>query len=76
MSSPVVCITCGATSYNDSGKILIRCNGCYIKLVLEIADIRIALTNLFQACAFLPLDEMNRMEKEINAASNALGRDK
>ena len=31
-----------------------------------------ALTNLFQACAFLPLDEMNRMEKEIHAASKAL----
>lgn len=31
-----------------------------------------ALVNLFQACADLPLEEMNRMEKEINDASVAI----
>jgi hypothetical protein len=31
-----------------------------------------ALENLFQACADLPLEEMDRMEKEINVASLAL----
>lgn len=31
-----------------------------------------ALEDLFQACEDLPLKEMNRMEKEINAASLAL----
>ena len=30
------------------------------------------LEHLFQACEDLPLPEMNRMEKEINEASNAL----
>jgi len=31
-----------------------------------------ALTDLFQACSDLPLEEMDRMEAEINAASEAL----
>lgn len=31
-----------------------------------------ALGNLFQACADLPLKEMDRMEKEINEAAAAL----
>jgi hypothetical protein len=31
-----------------------------------------ALVDLFQACSDLPIDEMNRMEKEINAASAAI----
>jgi len=31
-----------------------------------------ALEHLFQACEDLPLSEMNRLEMEINEASNAL----
>jgi len=31
-----------------------------------------ALVDLFQACADLPLDEMNRMETEISAAAKAI----
>lgn len=32
MSSPVICIECGATSYNDPGKTPIRCASCWEKL--------------------------------------------
>ena len=37
-----------------------------------IAKLVKALSDLFQACADLPLDEMNRMEAEIMSASNVL----
>lgn len=35
MSDPVVCVECGATSYNDPGKTLIRCASCWEKLKSE-----------------------------------------
>ena len=37
-----------------------------------IAKLVKALDDLFQACSELPLDEMDRMEAEIKAASNVL----
>lgn len=43
------------------------------QMMIRHARIETALENLFQACSELPLDEMNRMEKEINEASAALG---
>lgn len=35
-------------------------------------ELEAVASNLFQACSDLPLPEMNRMEKEINAVSAAL----
>lgn len=32
MSDPVICIECGATSYNEPGKTPIRCASCWEKL--------------------------------------------
>ena len=32
MGDPIVCIECGATSYNESGKTPIRCASCWEKL--------------------------------------------
>ena len=45
-----------------------HCRDC----VQQAQHQRVALENLFQACANLPLAEMNRMEQEINEASAAL----
>jgi hypothetical protein len=38
----------------------------------RLQKIEAAASNLFQACADLPLPEMNRMEAVINAMSEAL----
>ncbi len=43
-----------------------------IKIIDRIAELETAASDLFQACSELPLPEMNRMEKEINAVSAAL----
>ena len=32
MSDPIICIECGATSYNEPGKTPIRCASCWEKL--------------------------------------------
>ena len=39
----------------------------------RVAELEQALVNLFQACSGLCLDDMNKIEKEINEASAAIG---
>lgn len=52
----------------------VTCAGCPVDAALrkQVERTSLALENLFQACSDLPLPEMDRMEKEINAASAAL----
>jgi hypothetical protein len=40
VSEPVVCITCGAVSYNDPGKTALHCHGCYEGLAKEVRRLR------------------------------------
>ena len=44
MSDPIICIECGATSYNEPGKTPIRCASCWEKLKerAEKAEARLA----------------------------------
>jgi len=44
MSDPIICIECGATSYNEPGKTPIRCASCWKKLKAraEKAEARLA----------------------------------
>lgn len=43
------------------------------QMMVRHARIETALENLFQACSGICFDDMNKLEKEINEASAALG---
>jgi hypothetical protein len=40
MTDPIVCIKCGATSYNDPGKTPVCCNRCWTKQEEQLVSLR------------------------------------
>lgn len=49
MSDPIICIECGATSYNEPGKTPIRCASCWEKLKARAKKAEARLAELEKA---------------------------